>query len=178
MKHLTFALAAVILPLFCQAYKAVPLTTKQCIIAHQARESSTPTPEYVYLKIPPGTIRVVYTISIDDKHWPKPVGLHRQVEDMLSGSAPDYLIPYMVRSNKNDRARVSFQLFDQYNCVREFYAGSWDQCISSAAYRQSKGGTFDIPWLPSTEGQYFICFQNDGNTPECYVRVEAIAIVK
>jgi hypothetical protein len=99
------------------------------------------------------------------------------VEDILCQPSPDYLVPYQVEG-RADSSRISFCVFDNYGCADAFLRDTYNQCLPRESRTQVKGNTYDTPWLPSESGQFFICFKNDGNAPECYVRVEAVAILK
>lgn len=173
MKRITFALAAVMLPFFSYCYQEVPLGTKTLKISRNAIDARS---QFMRIDIPPNALRVIYHISVSNTTFPKPIGLYRQVEDILTGPAVDYLVPYLVESKKSN-AYIDFQIFEDRTCAWEFYNGR-NECIPSEKHRRSRGGIYQMPWVPGNYGRYFICFDNSESETDCYVTAEAVAIVQ
>ncbi len=172
MKRLTLAMAVVMLPYLGFSYQVVSLGLKKMKLSN--RSDGT---QFMRINIPPNALRVVYHISIDNNKPASPIGLYKQVEDILTGPAADYLVPHMVTARPS-KSPVDFCVFDSQACVDMFYRGDPSQCEPSERYRKTNGGMFQKPWLPGNYGQYYLCFTNPYNEGDCFVTVEAVAIVQ
>lgn len=178
MKHITLALATVMLPVAGYAYKAVPLCSKVLKIDNERLESSQAhSKDYCSFPIPPGTERLIFHIGLSEKGAPEPVHLLNQMQEKLEAGAPIYVIGCMVDS-KPSKAHISISTFDNVMCAAMFTNDERDQCRPLIWQTNSTGGTYDVQVLPVPyAGEYYICFKNQSEIPECYATVEAVAIV-
>ena len=178
MKHITLALATVMLPVASYAYKAVPLCNKVLKIGNEKLESSTiHSKDYCSFSIPPGTERLIFHIGLNERNASKPVHLLNQLQEKLEAGAPIYVIGCMVDS-KPSEARISMSTFDNVMCAAMFARDERDQCRPLIWQTNSTGGTYDVQVLPIPyAGEYYICFKNQSDAPHCYATIEAVAIV-
>ncbi|RYE24251.1 MAG: hypothetical protein EOP51_08010 [Sphingobacteriales bacterium] len=178
MKHFTLALATVMLPVLSYAYKAVPLCNKTLKIANVKLELiQDHSKDYCSVTVPPGTIRLIINIGLDDRQ-PKPgVQLHTQLQERLQNGAPIYVVGGMVNKQAN-RSSIDIATFDNVICTRLYVDRSNDECRPLIWEHNTRAGTYDIQVVPMPyAGQYYICFRNQGDTTECYATVEAVAIL-
>jgi hypothetical protein len=133
----------------------------------------------VYLRVPPGTVHLLYTISVSDNEGSaNPVGLLSQVTSLLTGYSSIAAIGESV-SGGSHKGVLNVYYHNNVNCASAFINKSEQQCNTLGGKINFTGGTVDLDWQPDKAYEnFYLCFMNPSSLEAVFFNIEAVAIVK
>jgi len=134
----------------------------------------------VQLRIPPNTVRVLYSISINEATPPAYAGLDSQATALLPDKLGWMGISAIAAKIKGTSGggTASVYFYDSKRCVEKFATYEKKNCKAHWQMENCRGGTFDIPWQATLFPQnYYLCLINPHRYISQYFAIEAVAIV-
>jgi hypothetical protein len=164
---------------FCTAHcRAQYITTTLCKITSQFNDS---TPRcVVLLKVPPNTVRILYSIGMNATTPPAYTALDSQVTALLPEKLGWLGIANIVDKIKTPQSNglMDVFFFDNKRCVEKFATYNRKNCKARWQMDGCKGGTFDVPWQATLfPEKYYLCLINPHKYTPQYFTIEVVAIV-